>query len=94
MLENSSNALGEYCLIKIHIFKLYYFPIIGQGNLLLVVPEVNSAIEQNYLRREPLTKEEDVKITSLPSWLVTFKGRDLPQGDVRSEESKFDIECL
>ena len=91
---NCRNVLGEYSLVKVHVSKLCYFAIIRQGNLLPVNPEASELIKSSYLRGGPLAKEDDAKITSLPSWLVPFNRSKLPQGNARSDESKSDLEYM
>ena len=88
IVGNCSDVLGEYRLVKIHVTKLRYFAIMGEGNLLPVNPEVSESIEPSHLRGEPFAEEQDVKIASLPCYLVAFNGSKLPQGDVRSDESE------
>ena len=41
IVGNSSEILWEFCLLKIHVSKLCYFPIIGESCLLPMNPEVN-----------------------------------------------------
>ena len=88
------DVLGGYRLIKINVSKLRYFPIIGESGLLPVNLEANEAIEHSHLRGGALAEEEGAKVASLPSWLVAFKGMKLPQGDIRSDESASDLECI
>ena len=94
IVGNSSDVFGEYHLIKIKVHKLRYFPIIGESRLLPVNPEASEAIKIAHLRGGPLTDEEGVHISTLPSWLVAFKGMKLPQGDIRLDESASDLECM
>ena len=94
IVGNSSDVLGEYRLIKIKVSQLRYFPIMGESNLLPVNPEASEAVEIARLRGGPLADEENVRIASLPCWLVAYKGMNLPQGDIRSDESASDLECM
>ena len=91
IVGNCSDVLGEYRLVKVRVSKLRYFGIMGDGNLLPVDPEVSESIEPSHLRRGPFADERDIKIASLPCYLVAFNGSKLPQGDVRSEESQADM---
>ena len=94
IVGNCTDVLGEFSLIKVHISKLRYFPIIGQDNDLPVRSEVNESVPTSALRGGPLTTEDGAKIASLPCWLVAFKGSKLPQGDVRSDKSESDMDYM
>ena len=50
IVGNCSDVLGEYRLVKIHVTKLRYFAIMGEGNLLPVNPEMSESIEPSHLR--------------------------------------------
>ena len=57
-------------------------------------PEEDEAIERSYLSNGTLASLEDPKIAFFTSCLVSFEGKKLPQGDVRSAASAFDMECM
>ena len=50
IVGNCTDVLGEFSLIKVHISKLRYFPIIGQDNDLPVRSEVNESVPTSALR--------------------------------------------
>ena len=93
-MGNCTDVLGEFSLIKVHVSKLRYFPVIGQDNILPVYSEVNESVPTSALVGGPLATEDGAKIASLPCWLVAFKGSKLPQDDVCSDEIESDMDYM
>jgi hypothetical protein len=84
IVGNASDVQGEFCMVKIKIEDLKFFPIMGMS--LPVESEVATPLTAIHLKGTPLEGEEGVFIGSLNKWILFYHGMELPQGDVRTFE--------
>ena len=91
IVGNSSNVLRDYRLIKINVSNIHVF----SSRRVARSSSWNVFCNWAQLRPwGPLAKEDNVNIASPSVWLVTFEENKLLQGDVGSQGSKSDIQCL
>ena len=88
IVGNISDTQGDFSLVKIPVAKLRFFPIFGPKTLLPVAPEVSSALTADHLKGTPHEGQNDIFVSSLPSWIIIYNGMAAPEGDVRSDESE------
>ena len=84
ILGNASDVQGEFCMVKIKIEDLKFFPIMGVN--LPVESEVATPLTASQLAWTPIVGEDEVYIGSLNEWILFYHGMKLPQGDVRTVE--------
>ena len=90
IVGNASDVQGEFCMVKIKIEDLKFFPIMGVN--LPFESEVATLLTTEQLDGTPLEGEDGVYIGSLNKWIVFCHEMKLPQEDVRIvEDSNFTL---
>ena len=92
IVGNASDVQGEFCMVKIKIEDLKFFPIMGVN--LPVDSEVATPLTASQLSGTPLEGKDQVFIGSLNKWILFYHGMKLPQGDVRTVEESNLLEAL
>ena len=92
IVGNASDVQGEFCMVKIKIEDLKFFPIMGVN--LPVESEVATPLTASQLSGTPLEGEDQVFIGSLNKWILFYHGMKLPQGDVRTVEESNLLEAF
>ena len=84
---NSSNVQGEFQLLSVPIADLRWFPILGDMNILPLPSETGEALTEEHLEDTPLQGDSDVHFASLPVYIPFYMGNELPEGDIRSDDT-------
>ena len=84
---NSSNVQGEFQLLSVPIADLRWFPILGDMNTLPLPSETGEALTEEHLEGTPLEGDTDVQFASLPVYIPFYMGNELPEGDIRSDDT-------